>query len=58
MCQQNAAVALSAGRTDLVKTWSIAAMVANTSERVAASPDDDEAPWPIHPFARPLIQSL
>jgi len=59
MCQQNAAVALSIGRSDLAKTWSIAAMVANTSRHMTASPDDDdECPWSIHPFARPLIQSL
>jgi len=58
MCQQNAAVAHSAGRSDLVKTWSIASMVTNTSGHMTASPDDDECPWPMHPFARPIIQSL
>jgi len=58
MCQYNAVVALSANRPDLVKAWSVAAVVANTDGPVPSGPDDEDCPWPMHPFARPLIHSL
>ena len=58
MCQYNAVVASSANRPDLVKAWSVTAVVAGTDGPVSNGPDDEECPWPTHPFARPLIHSL
>ena len=58
MCQYNAVVASSANRPDLVKAWSVTAVVAGTDGPVSKGPDDEEFPWPMHPFARPLIHSL
>lgn len=58
MCQYNAVVASSANRPDLVKAWSVTAVVAGTDVPVSKGPDDEEFPWPMHPFARPLIHSL
>lgn len=58
MCQYNAVVASSANRPDVVKAWSVAAVVAATDGPLSGGPDDEEFPWPMHPFARPLIHSL
>jgi len=58
MCQYNAAMASSANRPDVVKAWSVAAVVASTDGPVSDGLDTEECPWPMHPFARPLIHSL
>ena len=58
MCQYNAAVALSANRPDVVKAWSVAAVVASIEGPMSNGLDTEECPWPMHPFARPLIHSL
>ena len=60
MCQYNAMVASSANKPDLVKlkAWSVATVVASTNGPVPNGPDSEECPWPMHPFARPLVHSL
>lgn len=53
----NASAASQFGRMDLVKVWSVAALVADIDIEVPPTPDDG-IPWPEHPFGRELIHSL
>ena len=57
MCTQNAAIAAAAGRMDLVKLWSLAAMSTNSILRPDEDPDAG-APWAFHPFGKKMLQSL
>ena len=56
VCRFNANAAKSVGRKDLVKTWSLLAMVMDV--KVDPGTNIDESPWAMHPFGRQLIESL
>ncbi len=53
----NASVAAHAGRMDLVQTWSVAILIADTNLKPPLEPGS-VTPWPEHPFGRKLIHSL
>eukprot|EP00794_Sanderia_malayensis_P018843 gene18843-20739_t len=56
ICRVNANAAMMVGRADLVRAWSLVAMVMD--KQLQANDNFDEAPWANHPFGRRLIQSL
>ncbi|PSN51284.1 WD repeat-containing protein 59 [Blattella germanica] len=57
MCHRNSAVAALVGRRDLVQAWTLAALAATPSTQ-APSDQDDDIPWPHHPFGKAMIESL
>lgn len=56
MCMTNAKAAADVNRSDLVQTWTIAALTYKNIVRSAAA--DSEEPWLENPFGRSLVQSL
>lgn len=58
MCLRNANVAASVGRRDLVQAWTLAALAATPTASTCPTDLDDDFPWPQHPFAKDMIQSL
>ena len=57
LCSRNASVAALLDRPDLVRAWSVTALVANSELPVPADPSFGD-PWSQHPFSRQLIYSL
>ncbi|XP_075212964.1 WD repeat domain 59 [Lycorma delicatula] len=58
MCLRNANVAATVGRRDLVQAWTLAALAASPTSNSSPADQDDDFPWPQHPFAKDMIQSL
>ena len=56
MCYKNAEIAGSLRRQDLVQIWTLAALVATPFSQ--GTENDDDIPWPHHPFSRSLIEYL
>ena len=57
LCSRNASAAAEMDRPDLVRAWSIAALVADSKFPVLSDPNSG-VPWSQHPFSRQLIYSL
>ncbi|XP_069692365.1 GATOR2 complex protein WDR59 isoform X2 [Periplaneta americana] len=59
MCHRNSAIAASVGRRDLMQAWTLAALAATPLlQPPPASDDEDEIPWPHHPFGTAMVESL
>ncbi|XP_021927704.1 GATOR complex protein WDR59-like isoform X3 [Zootermopsis nevadensis] len=57
MCHRNSAIAALVGRRDLVQAWTLAALAATPSTKPIPDQDDD-IPWPHHPFGKAMVESL
>lgn len=57
LCSRNASAAALLGRPNLVRVWSVAALVADSKLPVPSDPNSG-IPWSQHPFSRQLIHSL
>ena len=57
LCSRNASAAAQLERSDLVRAWSAAALVADPRLPVPSDPTSG-VPWSQHPFSRQLIHSL
>ncbi|KAK7790146.1 hypothetical protein R5R35_009355 [Gryllus longicercus] len=58
MCHRNAAIAATVGRRDLVQAWTLAALVATPGSQLLPSEQDEDTPWPSHPFGKNLVEAL
>lgn len=57
MCHRNSAIAALVGRRDLVQAWTLAALAAAPLMQPTSDQDND-IPWPHHPFGRAMVESL
>ena len=57
LCSRNASATALLDRPDLVRAWSVAALVADSKLPVPSDPNSG-TPWSQHPFSRQLIHSL
>ncbi|KAJ9579708.1 hypothetical protein L9F63_004634, partial [Diploptera punctata] len=57
MCHRNSAIAAQVGRRDLVQAWTLAALAATPSSQPALDQEDD-IPWPYHPFGKAMVETL
>jgi hypothetical protein len=57
MCHRNSAIAALVGRRDLMQAWTLAALAATPSAKPTFD-QDDEIPWPHHPFGKAMVESL
>jgi len=57
MCHHNSTVAAIVGRRDLMQAWTLAALAATPSTQ-SNSDQDDDVPWPHHPFGKAMVESL
>ncbi|XP_044734726.1 GATOR complex protein WDR59 isoform X2 [Chrysoperla carnea] len=61
ICQKNAVIAASVGRTDLVQAWTLASIAATTLGNQTVDSknlEEDDITWTSHPCGRALIESL
>ena len=57
MCKHNKAVALAAGRMDLVKIWDLMSLIGSP---LLSSTNDPDAynPWAAQPFGQTMVQDM
>lgn len=55
MCTENAEIAGSVGRLDLVQVWTLAGLIAASYQ---SNDSDEDAPWTHHPFFKSQIEYL